>query len=112
MDPRASCALFPLEVPVLFCFHGYEGQLLRIIARRPASTRFDVHGFRDRGATTTPFGMLYENEMDRFALAAAGFALVDAERFAGAAQQALDARDAMMAYTLEHGIDHPDLGLM
>lgn len=112
LDDDAFCALFPLGVPVLFCFHGYEGQLLRIIARRAESTRFDVHGFRDRGATTTPFGMLYENEMDRFALAAAGFALIDAGRFADAAERALDMRDAMMDYTIEHGIDHPDLGLM
>ena len=78
LSPRAFEELFPRGVPVLFCFHGYEGQLLRVIARRPGVERFCIHGFRDQGATTTPFGMLYENEMDRFALAADGFALVDA----------------------------------
>ncbi len=104
---------FPAHVPALLCFHGYEGQVLRLIARRPgAVARIDVHGFRDQGATTTPFGMLYENEMDRFALAAAALARVDAAAHATAIRALMERREACMDYAVEHGVDHPSLGLM
>lgn len=105
-------SLFPVDVPVLFCFHGYEGQVLRLLARRRAIGRFNVHGFRNQGSTTTPFGMLYANGMDRFALAASGLQLVSRERFAAACEQLSQNRDELWAYSVEHGIDHPSLGLM
>lgn len=105
-------SLFPVDVPVLFCFHGYEGQVLRLLARRRAAGRFNVHGFRNQGSTTTPFGMLYANGMDRFTLAACGLQLVGRERFAAVCEQLSQNRDELWAYSVEHGIDHPSLGLM
>lgn len=104
--------LFPLGVPVLFCFHGYEGQVLRLIARRPGADRFCVRGFRNQGSTTTPYGLLYANGMDRFALTALGLQQCGVERFADVCQALVQTREAMWDYTVEHGVDHPSLGLM
>ena len=112
LTPEAFEQLFPSETPVLFCFHGYEGQLLRLLARRPGADRFDVHGFRNQGATTTPYGMLYENGMDRFALAAAALERLDAAAHADEVAELRERRRELMEYTIEHGIDHPSLGLM
>ncbi len=101
-------ALFGADVPVLFCFHGYEGAVWRLIARRPGATaRFDVHGYMDQGATTTPFGMLYDNRMDRYALAVAGFELLDPVRFAKSIAELARVRDAYMDYAVENACDHP-----
>ena len=100
--------LFGADVPVLFCFHGYEGAVWRLIARRPGATaRFDVHGYMDQGSTTTPFGMLYDNRMDRYALAAAGFELLGAERFRAQIDAVRRARDLYMDYAVENACDHP-----
>lgn len=104
--------LFGADVPVLFCFHGYEGQVLRLIARRPGASRFCVRGFRNQGATTTPYGMLYANGMDRFELAKTGLSLVDAARFETVRSGFATKRDELWAYTVDHGIDHPSLELM
>lgn len=112
LSDEAFEELFPQDVPVLFCFHGYEGQLLRVLARRADANRFDVHGYRDQGSTTTPFGMLYANNMDRFALAAAALELVDATQYADAVDELLSKRDFYMDYTVANGVDHRDLGLM
>lgn len=104
--------LFGTDVPVLFCFHGYEGQVLRLIARRPGASRFCVRGFRNQGATTTPYGMLYANGMDRFELAKTGLSLVDAARFEATCSDFAAKRDELWAYSVEHGIDHPSLELV
>ena len=104
--------LFPLGVPVLFCFHGYEGQVLRLVARRPGADRFCVRGFRNQGSTTTPYGLLYVNGMDRFALTALGLQQCGVEQFADVCQTLVRTREAMWDYTVEHGVDHPSLGLM
>ena len=106
LTPEAFEALFPTDVPALFCFHGYEGQLLQLLARRPGAVeRIEVHGFLDQGSTTTPFGMLYDNRMDRFAVAAAALERLDAARFAHVIARLGARRDELMAYAIEQGID-------
>ena len=109
LDDETFTRLFPEDAPVLFCFHGYEGQLLQLLARRAgALARIEVRGFADQGSTTTPFGMLYANGMDRFAVAAAALARLDATRFADAVDALHALRDEAMALAEEQGID-PDL---
>ncbi|TPW77497.1 phosphoketolase family protein [Schumannella soli] len=62
--------LFPLDVPVVFAFHGYPALVHRLLHGRPQTERFHVHGFQEKGTTTTPFDMLMLNDLDRFTLAA------------------------------------------
>ncbi len=57
------------EKPVLFCFHAYAGTIRRLMWARPGHDAWCVHGYEEKGSTTTPFDMLRLNNMDRWALA-------------------------------------------
>ncbi|MBI5160720.1 MAG: phosphoketolase family protein [Micrococcales bacterium] len=61
--------LFPLEVPVVMAFHGYPVLVHRLLHGRARAERVHVHGFQEKGTTTTPFDMLMLNDLDRYALA-------------------------------------------
>ena len=63
--------------------------------RAPGHDAWCVHGYEEKGSTTTPFDMLRLNNMDRWALAAEALRLVDAASGAAAgagahAEQAAD----------------------
>ena len=72
------------EKPVLFCFHAYAGTIRRLVWARPGHDAWCVHGYEEKGSTTTPFDMLRLNNMDRWALAAEALRLVDAASGAAA----------------------------
>ncbi len=55
---------FPKEKPVLFIFHGYPGVIKELVYQR--HPRFEVYGYVEEGAITTPFDMRVLNEIDRF----------------------------------------------
>ena len=99
------------EKPVLFCFHAYAGTIRRLIWARPGHDAWCVHGYEEKGSTTTPFDMLRLNNMDRWALAAEALRLVDgAAGTAAHAEQAeaWDAfRDEAFRFAVEEGYDHP-----
>jgi xylulose-5-phosphate/fructose-6-phosphate phosphoketolase len=50
-------------------FHGYARALHQILHGRHDPSRFHVHGYSERGTTTTPFDMVVLNEMSRYHLA-------------------------------------------
>ena len=54
------------EKPVFFAFHAYAGTIRRLIWNRPGHDAFRVHGYEEKGSTTTPFDMLRLNNMDRW----------------------------------------------
>ncbi len=110
--------------PVLFCFHAYAGTIRRLIWARPGHDAWCVHGYEERGSTTTPFGMLRLNNMDRWALAAEALRLVDGTAETGAVgariaaphaagphaaqAEAWDAfREEAFRFAVEEGYDHP-----
>ncbi|OUN46078.1 phosphoketolase [Collinsella sp. An7] len=103
------------EKPVLFCFHAYAGTIRRLIWARPGHDAWCVHGYEEKGSTTTPFDMLRLNNMDRWALAAEALRLVDAASGAAAgagahAEQAADwdaFREEAFRFAVEEGYDHP-----
>ena len=78
-------------LPVLFCFHAYAGTVRRLVWARPGHDAWRVHGYEEKGSTTTPFDMLRLNNMDRWALAA------DALRLVNAAAAGADALRAYLA---------------
>ncbi|MCG8917494.1 phosphoketolase family protein [Actinokineospora sp. PR83] len=59
------------DKPVIFAFHGYPWLIHQLTYDRPGHDNLHVHGFHDRGTTTTPFDMCVLNELDRFHLALA-----------------------------------------
>jgi xylulose-5-phosphate/fructose-6-phosphate phosphoketolase len=112
LEPEPFNALFTLEAPIIFSFHGYPSAIHQLISARPNPGRFHVRGYIEEGITTTPFDMLVRNGTSRFQLA------IEAIRRAGRA----DTRDGARAidrflleieehesYIREHGKDPDDV---
>ena len=68
-DNLAFEALFGVDVPVVFAFHGAPWVIHHLVHGRANEARFHVRGFIDRGTTTTPFDMVVLNQMSRLHLA-------------------------------------------
>lgn len=94
--------LFTRNKPIIANFHGYPDTLRSIFSHYIDRARVRVHGFLERGSTTTPFEMLSLNEASRYHLA------IDVAR--------LEKRDDLIekyqkaiadnhAYTIKNGID-------
>jgi xylulose-5-phosphate/fructose-6-phosphate phosphoketolase len=60
--------LFTTDKPVIFAYHGYPLLIHRLTYRRSNHQNFHVHGFQEKGTTTTPFDMVVLNRLDRFHL--------------------------------------------
>ena len=58
--------LFPLDVPVIYNFHGYTAAIKQLCWERPVNERFDINGYREEGSTTTPFDMHIRNRTSRY----------------------------------------------
>ena len=56
--------IFLPNVPVIFIFHGYPSAVKSLIYNR--KQHFDVYGYEEEGAITTPFDMRVLNEIDRY----------------------------------------------
>ncbi|HEY2519615.1 MAG TPA: phosphoketolase family protein [Streptosporangiaceae bacterium] len=109
-DPEYD-ALFTVNRPVIFAFHGYPWLIHRLAYRRHGHDNLHVRGYKERGTTTTPFDMVRLNDLDRFHL------VIDViDRVPGLATRAghvrqlmTDQRLAAVAYTREHGEDAPEI---
>ncbi|MBB2191705.1 phosphoketolase family protein [Gluconacetobacter azotocaptans] len=104
-------ALFTMDTPVVFAFHGYPQLIHKLIYRRANARNFHVHGFREEGSTTTPFDMVVRNHLDRFHLVSN---VID--RVPGLATRAAYAKQAIRdklvdhtRYIAEHGKDMPEI---
>jgi len=111
LTSTAFDALFTTDKPVIFAFHGYPGLIHRLTYRRTNHANFHVHGYQERGTTTTPFDMTVLNELDRFHLASDAIDRVERLRERGAhAQQFI--RDKLVEhrrYIAEFGEDLPEI---
>jgi xylulose-5-phosphate/fructose-6-phosphate phosphoketolase len=104
-------ALFTVQRPVIFAYHGYPALIHRLTYRRHGHDNFHVHGYQEEGTTTTPFDMVVMNELDRFHL------VMDViDRVPGLAatagtvrQQMTDTLSRHWAWTREHGDDLPEV---
>jgi xylulose-5-phosphate/fructose-6-phosphate phosphoketolase len=104
-------ALFTIDKPVIFAYHGYPWLIHRLTYSRANHHHFHVRGFKERGTTTTPFDMVMLNDLDRFHLVMDVIDRVDglAGRAALLRQRMADARLAARRYTREHGADDPKI---
>ncbi len=104
-------ALFTTDTPVIFAYHGYPWLIHRLTYRRTGHANFHVRGYKEEGATTTPFDMVVMNDMDRFHL------VMDViDRVPGLDRRAARLRQLMTdtlirhrAWTREHGEDLPEV---
>jgi xylulose-5-phosphate/fructose-6-phosphate phosphoketolase len=62
-------ALFTVDKPVVFAFHGYPAMIHKLTYRRRNHDNIHVRGYKEEGTTTTPFDMVVLNNLDRFQLA-------------------------------------------
>jgi xylulose-5-phosphate/fructose-6-phosphate phosphoketolase len=61
-------AIFTIDKPIIFAFHGYPWLIHRLTYRRHNHDNLHVRGYKEEGSTTTPFDMVVRNDMDRFHL--------------------------------------------
>ena len=61
-------ALFTIDKPVIFAYHGYPWLIHRLTYRRTNHDNLHVRGYKEEGTTTTPFDMVVRNDLDRFHL--------------------------------------------
>jgi xylulose-5-phosphate/fructose-6-phosphate phosphoketolase len=61
-------ALFTIDKPVIFAFHGYPWLVHRLTYRRTNHHNIHVRGYKEEGTITTPFDMTVLNDLDRFHL--------------------------------------------
>ena len=99
------------DKPVLFCFHAYAGTIRRLVWARPGHDAWCVHGYEEKGSTTTPFDMLRLNNMDRWALAAEALRLIDGARGESVHDEQIEAWEAFrleaFEFAVDEGYDHP-----
>ncbi|NTU41897.1 MAG: phosphoketolase family protein [Nitrospirales bacterium] len=69
LSDRDFDALFTKDKPIVFAFHGYPWLIHRLTYRRTNHGNLHVRGYKEEGATTTPFDMVVLNDLDRFHLA-------------------------------------------
>ena len=104
-------ALFTVDKPIIFAYHGYPLLIHRLTYRRTNHPNLHVRGFKEEGTTTTPFDMVVLNDMDRFHLAEAVIErLPDLAPRAGPALAAIHAALARhKQFIVEHGEDMPEI---
>lgn len=60
-------ALFTVDKPIIFAFHGYP-TLIHELTYRRHNKNLHVRGYKEEGTITTPFDMRVQNDIDRFHL--------------------------------------------
>jgi xylulose-5-phosphate/fructose-6-phosphate phosphoketolase len=101
---------FTTNKPVIFAYHGYPWLIHRLTYRRTNHGNFHVRGFKEEGTTTTPFDMVFLNDMDRFHLVADVIDRVGLGSIAAYAKQAIrDKRIEHQEYIRKYGEDLPEI---
>ncbi|MCU1600768.1 MAG: phosphoketolase, partial [Frankiales bacterium] len=109
LSDRDFDALFTVDKPVIFAYHGYPSLIHRLTYRRTNHRNLHVRGYCEEGTTTTPFDMVMMNDLDRFRLV---MDVIDRVPSLGShaavlRQQMADARLAARAHTRRYGEDDP-----
>ena len=106
-------AMFTVDRPIVFAFHGYPTLIHRLTYRRTNHANMHVRGYKEEGTTTTPFDMTVLNDMDRFHLALDVIARVPRLRDHAAASAAADLFRSKLVkhreYVTEYGDDLPEI---
>jgi xylulose-5-phosphate/fructose-6-phosphate phosphoketolase len=104
-------ALFTIDKPIIFAFHGYPWLIHRLTYRRTNHKNLHVRGYKEEGTTTTPFDMVVLNDLDRFGLV--GDVMDRVPKLAASAayvkQYVRDKRIEHKEYIERHGEDMPEV---
>jgi xylulose-5-phosphate/fructose-6-phosphate phosphoketolase len=104
-------ALFGVDTPIIFAYHGYPWLIHRLTYRRHGHHQLHVRGYIEEGSTTTPFDMVVRNDLDRFHLV---LDVIDhvpglAARTTGVRQDMVDLRNEHLRHVTTHGEDMPEV---
>jgi xylulose-5-phosphate/fructose-6-phosphate phosphoketolase len=104
-------AIFTVNKPVIFAFHGYPWLIHRLTYRRHGHDHIHVRGYKEEGTTTTPFDMTVLNNMDRFQLAFDAIRRIERlHSIAGREFDRLqDSHQRHKAFVMENGEDMPEV---
>jgi xylulose-5-phosphate/fructose-6-phosphate phosphoketolase len=104
-------ALFTIDAPIIFAYHGYPWLIHRLAYRRANHDNMHVRGYKEEGTVTTPFDMVMRNDLDRFRLVDDVIDRVEGlgQRAAALRQRMVDARHVAREYAYEHGEDPAEI---
>ena len=111
ISDRDFDALFTVDKPIIFAFHGYPWLIHRLTYRRTGHDNIHVRGYKEEGTTTTPFDMCVINDLDRFHLVSDVIDRVPklGERAAYAKQEIRDKLIDHREYIRRYGDDMPEI---
>ncbi len=111
MPDRDFDALFTVDKPIIFNFHGYPWLIHRLAYRRTNHKNMHVRGYKEKGNINTPLELAIENEIDRFSLAMDAIRRVPRLQNIGgrAMEKFLNEQIRCRNYAYEHGTDKPDV---
>lgn len=107
--------LFTQDKDIIYSYHGYPEDIKSLVFNHNASTRFKIHGYIEKGTTTTPFDMQVQNRASRYQL------MIDAIESAAKVNPLIQAKKmafeneihSMLTkhqdYIKEHGEDMPEV---
>lgn len=103
-------ALFTLDKPILFAYHGYASLIHELTYRRHNSN-LHVRGYKEEGTITTPFDMRVQNDIDRYHLVIDAVKMVHhlGNRGACLIQEMKDKLVEHREYIRKNGVDMPEI---
>jgi xylulose-5-phosphate/fructose-6-phosphate phosphoketolase len=109
LSDRDFDALFTVDKPIIFNFHGYPWLIHRLAYRRTNHNNMHVRGYKEQGNINTPLELAIENEIDRFSLAMDVIKRVPRIQRIGAhaMEKFRNEQIACRNYAYEHGTDKP-----
>jgi len=104
-------ALFTVDRPVIFAFHGYPAMIHKLTYRRHNHENIHVRGYKEEGTTTTPFDMVVLNDLDRYRLALDAIQRIPRlhGQVASATARYWSTMERHKLYIGEHGDDMPEV---
>ncbi len=104
-------ALFSVDKPVIFAFHGYPAMIHKLTYRRRNHGNIHVRGYKEEGTTTTPFDMVVLNNLDRYQLALDAIQRIPrfGDQVEAATARYWSTMERHKLYISEHGEDMPEV---
>jgi len=115
IDKSEFDKVFTPDKEIIYAYHGYPEDIKQLIYNHPASSRFHIRGYVEKGTTTTPFDMLVQNQCSRYNLAidAVNFAQMNNPIYKKSGKDHLNYFKALLTkheiFIAEHGFDMPEV---
>jgi len=111
LSDRDFDALFTLDRPIIFNFHGYPLLIHRLAYRRTNHHNLHVRGYKEKGNINTPLELAISNQIDRYSLAMDAIDRLPQLKVAGAHVRELIKNMQLdcLKYAHEYGIDKPEI---